>query len=313
MKQFLYLDTDIVNSIIAQTQNGLEQSVKTENDETVTESSSNNEALNVTVDGKGNAFGLLKIGGGVTLNSEDVDGKLLSNTSHEITEKILHDAAFNMALQSIERLIIKDDDIISGKVSLDYGSYFCINRVFSFVDLQYLDELFHDEDVKQIVFSSTDGIDESHSEQISKGLNRSQRRKIAREQVKKESSYTEVTDTDDNVDVEYSAKVISAIRKIAPYDKFLVSEDGLMIPLNNKYFRVDAKDMGFRYGGHLYCVGMVTNIIGNGINDDNIFTNMQKSINEAFQTLLPTNQDMIYVCHPIAVYYDNRIIEAEGN
>lgn len=73
-----------------------------------------------------------------------------------------------------------------------------------------------------------------------------------------------------------------------------------------KYFRIDPSNLGFKYGGEMTCVGMVTNIIGSSTDpcdDNNMFATIQFSVNEALRSILPTKEEDLYVIHPIAVYY----------
>lgn len=82
--------------------------------------------------------------------------------------------------------------------------------------------------------------------------------------------------------------------------------DGYLIPLDDQYFRIDPKNLGFKYGGEITCVGMITNIIGvdaDSCDNNNIFATLQFSVNEVLRTILPTNEKNLCVIHPIAVFY----------
>ena len=73
-------------------------------------------------------------------------------------------------------------------------------------------------------------------------------------------------------------------------------------------FEVVSYKKGFKYGGEITCVGMITNIIGEDTdpNDSqNIFATLQFSVNEVLRQLLPTKERNLCVIHPIAVYYGN--------
>ena len=86
----------------------------------------------------------------------------------------------------------------------------------------------------------------------------------------------------------------------------LISYDGYLIPLDDKYFRIDPVNLGFKYGGEITCVGLITNIIGEDTNpndEKNIFATLQFTVNEALRTVLPTKENNLIVVHPIAVYY----------
>ena len=99
--------------------------------------------------------------------------------------------------------------------------------------------------------------------------------------------------------------VIKMFRSVIPYDRVLLSSDGYLVPLDDKYFRVNPKDIGFKYGGEMTCVGMVTNIIGASTNpeDGNVFKLLQFTANETLRAVLPTNNSDLCVIHPIAIYY----------
>ena len=86
----------------------------------------------------------------------------------------------------------------------------------------------------------------------------------------------------------------------------LVSNDGFLIPLDDKYFRINPSSLGFKYGGMMTCVGMVTNIIRKDtepIDDKNVISKLQFSVNEVLRNILPTKNDNLCVIHPIAIYY----------
>ena len=100
--------------------------------------------------------------------------------------------------------------------------------------------------------------------------------------------------------------ILKAIRGFIPYSRMMISNDGYLIPLDDKYFRIDPSNLGFKYGGEMTCVGMVTNIIGEDTDPDdkkNMFATIQHTANETLRGLLPTNQSNLCVIHPIAVYY----------
>ena len=101
--------------------------------------------------------------------------------------------------------------------------------------------------------------------------------------------------------------IIVAFRQLIPYSKMLISNDGYLIPLDDNYFRINPANMGFKYGGEITCVGMITNIIGQDTDpcdDKNIFATLQFSVNEALRSILPTSEANLCVIHPIAVFYN---------
>lgn len=155
----------------------------------------------------------------------------------------------------------------------------------------------------------TDFIKKSSSEQIEEnaekllsGYNREQSRKtgnISKQEIKKAKIAN---------DKQYNdfAAIIRALRGLIPYNRMLISHDGYLIPLDDKYFRIDPSNLGFKYGGEITCVGMITNIIGESTapaDHKNIFATIQYMANEALRKLLPTIESNLCIIHPIAVYY----------
>lgn len=63
------------------------------------------------------------------------------------------------------------------------------------------------------------------------------------------------------------------------------------------------------YNSEISCVGMITNIIGDDIDDSddgqNIFGAIQKVINMALKTILPTKERNLCIVNPIAIFYDS--------
>lgn len=91
-----------------------------------------------------------------------------------------------------------------------------------------------------------------------------------------------------------------------PYNRMLLSSDGYSIQLYDQYFRIDPKNLGFKYGGEITCVGMITNIIDVATapcNEYDIFANLQFSVNEVLRTILPTSDENLCIIHPLAVFY----------
>ena len=95
MKQFLYLDTDIVNSIIAQSEKGIITGFSTEEENGEQKSTNKSISGNLEGDAGGkllkvfNAELKLDIRGGIGTEKE------VHSASREIITKTLHDAAFD--------------------------------------------------------------------------------------------------------------------------------------------------------------------------------------------------------------------------
>lgn len=292
MKQFLYLDTDIVNSIIAQSEQGLIQSFSDEQMSSDTESDSFKMAVDGNAKFGGSLAKLAKAEANLSGSLESVENNSSTSTSREIISKTMHDAAFNIAYNYIVPTVIE-----YGNQSVDdTGNYVEMKRVFDFVDFDYLEGLFEEDGIIDYIKKNAAEQITAEAEKAKEGHNREQLRKA---EVKKIVA-------DSNKSYDDIAIILKVLRGLIPYKRMLISNDGYLIPLNTKYFRVDPIDLGFKYGGEITCVGMITNIIGEDTNpndDKNIFASLQFAVNEILRNILPTNQSNLCVIHPIAIYY----------
>lgn len=297
MKQFLYLDTDIINSIIAQAEKGLVQSLSNEEVSTETEIDSLNTSVNGTGTVGGSIAKLAKAEANLSGRLESIEGSLTS-TSREIISKTLHDAAFDIAYT----YIIPSKIELENQSNDETGNYVELTRTFDFVDLDYLEKLFEKDGIIEFIKKTSAEQIESEAEKVKEGYNREQLRKAGvnfKQEIKKAIDAS-------NKQYDDIAVILKAMRGLIPYNRMLISCDGYLVPLNKKYFRVDPLDLGFKYGGEITCVGMITNIIGEDTNpndDDNFFATVQFTANEVLRSILPTKENNLYVIHPIAIYY----------
>lgn len=298
MKQFLYLDTDIVNSIIAQAGQGLVQSSVSETTATTTKSDTLNGGMEGNAVLGASALKLAKAEANIKASIGGVLGNSMSSTSHDVISKTLHDAAFDIAYEHITPYCA----MVSDQTADEHGRYIEVTRVFDFVDLDYFEGLFKNDGL-------IDFLKKSEAEKIRQeldlqleGLNREQARKIKEMRKKEEKDLIEAN----NKKYDDIAVILKLLRTLIPYNRMLISLDGYMIPLNTKYFRVDPIEFGFKYGGEITCVGMVTNIVGKDTDPNdtsNVFATLQYTSSEMLRSLLPTRSDNLCILHPIAVYY----------
>lgn len=295
MKQFLYLDNDIVASIIAQTEKGLITGITNQSE------NGSAEELQTKLGAKGDGGvngGLLKLLQGnvsIGVEGQTETSNLLQASSKEIIEKTLHDASFDIAFS-----YIMPNKADSSKDSI--GDYIELRRVFSFVDLNYLEALFNKDGVMGFIKKQEAKKLEDAVGSARERCNREQWRKADAEikkQLKKalEESGKQYDDV---------GEIIRLIKGMVPYSRMLISYDGYMIPLDDKYFRINPSNLGFKYGGEITCVGLITNIIGESTDPEdgkNLFASIQYSVNKVLRTILPTKDKDLCVVHPIAVYY----------
>lgn len=300
MKQFLYLDSEIVTSIIAQAEKGL--ITQTTEEETNETGNRNDKRGTGTVEAKasGGFLKMLKAEADLKIEGELLSSKTVGTSTKAVAEKILHDAAFDIAYDYIEPQVIK----IGDQDSDEEGRYLKLTRVFDYIDFTYIEKLFDKDGIIEFLKKSEAKQIETEieNEKEKNGANRQQLRKAGINLKKEMKKAIEIN----NQEYDDIANLIKAFRGLLPYDRMLISSDGYLIPLDDQYFRINPSSLGFKYGGEITCVGMVTNIIGestNPGNDENFFATIQFTVNEALRMLLPTVQKDLCVLHPIAVYY----------
>ena len=298
MKQFLYLDIDIVNSIIAQTENGLITSSSLEKDVTETEGDSCTYEADANARVGGSLLKLVKAEAEIVGKMSGTENASTIYGSREIIAKTLHDAAFDLAYNQVALNIIAQGDT----EHCETAEYVQLTRVFNFVDFDYIEGLFAANGI-------IDYIKKTEAVKIEEDAER-MRAELPRDMVRKSGAKfkTELKRLIENQSKQYDdiANIIKGLRSMIPYSKMLISCDGYLIPLSDKYFRVDSSTIGFSYGGEITCVGMITNIIGEDCDpcdEENIFATIQHTSNEILRMLLPTKEKNLCVIHPIAVYY----------
>lgn len=297
MKQFIYLDTDIVNSIIAQKEKGLVLETASEHEDTA--GKENTKTGSVSLDGSvgggiwkfAQAQAELSGTGGVELNSHS------QTVLKEIATKTLHDAAFDIAYEQIKA------ECDTAPANVDLGSFVELTQSFDFVDLEYIENLFSEKNslLAYMKKSEKEKIEAQAAQEISETFNREQQRQNGNEIKKRVKELVEAS----NKQYEEIADIVKAMRQLVPYTRMLVSPDGYLIPLEDKYFRDNPQTMGFKHGGYVTCVGYVTNVIGKTStpNADNIFAQLQFMVNQVLISILPTREKDLCVIHPIAIYY----------
>lgn len=295
MKQFLYLDTDIVNSIIAQAEKGIITQRTIEASETKSKNKRKLFSPKATASASGGFWKFVEAKAQLEVSGEFE--RIISNgqASKDVIEKVMHDAAFDEACKYIEIHEIKE-----GTQDFDEaGCYLKLWREFTFIDLDYLENVFQ-------IGEDTSLMKELSKEQIEKKATESTNRKQRRDNKDKFNQLLDDAIEKSAGQIDMLNSMIRLLKRLIPYKRILLSRDGYIIPVDDKYFRIDPNCMGFKYGGTITCIGMVTNLIGEDfdpIDNGNVFEKIQFSANEALRGLLPTKEKNLCVLHPIAIYY----------
>ena len=301
MRHFIYLDHDLVDSIIAQENKGLVTGLSENQEKQHEENVSGSIKADVNPELKAGLTSILS--GKISANIEGAMGEeagIVTSNSKVVT-KILHDAAFDIAFSAISPKTIGESESVDG-----HGKYVLLKRLFTIVDFDELESLFG----KDGLLDFKKNLDESEAEKIVSKKIDELSANLTRDKLKSESSKLrhkmDQALKENNKQYDDMAQMVRLLRKIVPYDRMLCSNDGYIIPLDDQYFRTNAKNLAFKYGGEIICVGLLTNIIRNDSesNDDNVFSSLQNSINSALIDMLPAAGTEIYIIQPIAIYYE---------
>lgn len=296
MKQFIYLDTDMVNSIIAQNDKGLVLEMSSEHEDTSGKEHEKSVSFALNGSASGGIWKFAQVQAELNGTGETAFNKHSQTVLKEIATKTLHDAAFDIAYEQLH------SEYDFSPESADLGSFVELNQAFEFVDLVYMEGLFAKGSLMDFLKKSErEKLESELNESVSDSLNRDQRRKNASEIRKKMQE-----SLDDN-DKKYDEimEAVKVIRQMIPYNRMLVSHDGYLIPLEDKYFRDNPQTMGFKHGGYITCFGYITNVIGKASESttDNIFSKLQALVNQTLISMLLTREKDLFVVHPIALYY----------
>ena len=296
MKQFIYLDTDIVNSIIAQKDKGLVLETASEHEDTTGSGIEKTFSAAVTGSANGGFWKFAQVQAEIDSSGESSHNDHSQTVLKEIATKTLHDAAFDIAYEHIKKEYSVDLE------SVYIGSFVEMNQHFEFVDLEYLDSLFANGGlIDYLKANEKKDIESKANGEFAANLNREYQRKTEKD-IKKQ---IEALVSENNQKYESIQQIIKIIRQIIPYSRMLVSSDGYLVPLEDKFFRDNPKTMGFKHGGDITCMGYITNVIGETSipSSNNVFSRLQYTVNQALISILPTREKDIFVIHPIAIYY----------
>ena len=292
MRRFIYLDTETLNSYIAQIYNGLITSSE-ENKQNTNESSkesshtvSPNAAMDFKLFGKG-------IEGKIEYIFERLKTNKDSTLISKVEIKLLHDNAFDLLLRHIS-----DNKLLEGN---GIGSFINIFDSFYILDFLYYKELFGDENfVNLIIDSSMENIIKEVEDKKAKLTTGTPNRK---QTIKYLDSTIETLRRNQISEYTKLLKTIEVITKIIPYQRVLCIED-CIVTLADEFIRDDIQMSSFKYGGKIKVFGYITNIINRNTNSNlPLFAEIINKINSA---ILPEiiNKDEIKIIHPIAIYYE---------
>ena len=144
MKSFIYLDTDTVNSYIAQIDNGL----KTLQTQTSQSSSSTEKHSSHTTTAEGEAdFSILGKGFDAKLDYiyNHIKNKTNTNLYSDVETKVLHDNAFHQVIDYLNK-----NNLFSNE-NIEIGDFIKVKGEYHLLDLDYYKKLFDDADFIQMM------------------------------------------------------------------------------------------------------------------------------------------------------------------
>ncbi len=292
MRRFIYLDTETLNSYIAQIYDGL---IKTheENTQQIDESSeesshsiSPNAAIDFTLLGKGMEGKIEYIFKSLKANKD-------STLINKVETKMLHDNAFDLLINHIN----KHEDLKDGNI----GKFIELFNSFYILDFLYYKELFNDANfINFLIDSSMENIiKESKNEKSKLTTGTPNKKQIIKEIDNKLAAFRKEQES------EYSnaLKLIDIITKIIPYQRVLCIND-CIVTLSDEFIRDNIQMSSFKYGGKIKVFGYITNIIHK--NTDQNLPIFAEIINKINSAILPeiVNKDEVKIIHPIAIYYE---------
>ena len=295
MRRFIYLDTDTLNSYIAQIYDGLVQTQEIETQSSQATDIQSEHTSNLGADADLKVFG------------KGIEGKIdftyrhLKDTSNaelisDVQTKLLHDNAFDQLMNYLTL-----NNLLSNH---NIGDFIEINDEFYIMDLDYYKKIFGDK-------KYLDFIKKSERDKIEALLKIQQDIELSQEgansnEIKKnytilaKSKYAESDKGYDDI-----KDIIDMLYTLVPYRRTLCIADNMVV-LNDKYMRDNIDMTSFKFGGKIKVLGYITNKIETSINESSNISPIAQvgiGLNQIMLSFLG-QQASLNVVHPIAIYYE---------
>lgn len=281
MKDFLYLDTDYLDSYLSQINNGLiertSDSITDQNEATTTSTSSEKGVeTEVAVEGKLGIPGVTGIKGngktkGIWRAPFDVSSFAETEIGQSIITKTVHDDAFNGFLNYLH-----ENEMYLEEPKLN--SFFFKSIDFKMIDLNYIFDVFNNKHMQVM----TPGLSKNAKLEKGQALN--------------------------------PYNIVELLTQLLPYKAFLYSED-FIIPLKESFLREKSNELSFKYSGKTTVLGKVNRKLGlqKKINaqfgiEPNAIEKTYESIDDLLigimKPLVTTFSDTPYIISPIAIFVE---------
>lgn len=293
MRRFIYLDTDTLNSYLAQIFDGLLQSKETEKSANKKKEKQNRFANNV-----GGQIALKLFGKGIDANAQATYEHLKTVANDEMVRdvqtKIMHDNAFD------EFVSYLNENNLWGESEI--GNFVSVEDDFYIFDIAFFQKLFAEQGFISGLKEIQQNNIQKEAEQRVQELNRKQQRdKNLQRQVKEIVDAATAKNEDE---FEAAEKLINMLASIIPYPQMMCISN-YVVAFKEEYLRDDLSAAAFKYGGKIKVVGYITNKVTAQANTHvSAFAGIGNSINELLKIFFE-NVDEMYIVHPVAIYYDN--------
>lgn len=257
MRRFIYLDTDTLNSYIAQIYDGLVQTQETETQSSQTSDKQSERTSNIGADTDLKVFG------------KGIEGKIdftyrhLKDTSNtelisDVQTKLLHDNAFDQLMNYLNQ-----NNLLSNH---NIGDFIEINDEFYIMDLDYYKKIFGDK-------KFLDFLKKSQRDKIQALLKIQQDIELSQEganfnEIKK--NYTNLSKSkcaESDKSYDDIKDIIDMLYTLVPYRRTLCIADNMVV-LNDKYMRDNINMTSFKFGGKIKVLGYITNRIETATDTD---------------------------------------------
>ena len=297
MRRFIYLDTDTLNSYIAQIYDGLVQTQETETQSSQTSDKQSERTSDIGADTDLKVFG------------KGIEGKIdftyrhLKDTSNtelisDVQTKLLHDNAFDQLMNYLNQ-----NNLLSNH---NIGDFIEINDEFYIMDLDYYKKIIGDK-------KFLDFLKKSQRDKIQALLKIQQDIELSQEganfnEIKK--NYTNLSKSkcaESDKSYDDIKDIIDMLYTLVPYRRTLCIADNMVV-LNDKYMRDSINMTSFKFGGKIKVLGYITNRIETATDTDE-----SSGVSPLAQVGIGLNQIMLSffgqqsslnIVHPIAIYYE---------
>lgn len=292
MRRFIYLDTDTLNSYLAQIFDGLiqdethEHTGKTSDEKGRTIGGEGTGKTDLTLFGKG-------LEGSVKAAYEDLQKNVDEDTFRDVQTKMMQDNAFDHFAA-----YLKTNDLTNKN---EIGSFISVEDDFYIFDIAFYQKLFEQNGFVDLLEKLQAAAIKKNAEKQYEDLGRDQRRdkNIQKEVAAKVKEETENLHTG----FENTKMIVDLLAAFLPYPQIMCISNYLVV-LNEKYLRDDLSKASFKYGGKVKLVGYITNKAIQNNKAMSKFAQVSVSINLAMKMFFDNINEM-YIVHPIAIFYEN--------